>query len=153
MTATLEKLIQHLDEHNVRYLLDRDSQAVCADFLGDAGVVRIVARVDEDDLVQVFGFAPIRIPEGCRGAVAETITRANHGLRVGKFEMDFDDGELRFQAAQIVADENLDDAVISQLIGTTIGMCDRYLPAVLSVVYANETPRDAVRQVEADVSA
>ncbi len=27
-------------------------------------------------------------------------------------------------------------------------MLDRYLPAILSVVYGNETPKDAIRHVE-----
>ena len=153
MNAAYEKLIQHLDEHNVRYLTGGDSQSICADFRGEVGTYRIIAQVEsENELFQVFGLAPVRVPEGCRPAIAETIARANYGLRVGKLEMDMDDGELRFQVAQILADDNLDGSVIHRLIGTAMGMLDRYLPAILSVIYGNELPKDAIRCADAACS-
>ena len=150
MNAAYEKLIQHLDEHNVRYLTGGDSQSICADFRGEVGTYRIIAQVESDhELFQVFGLAPVRVPEGCCPAIAETIARANYGLRVGKLEMDMDDGELRFQVAQILADDNLDGSVIHRLIGTAMEMLDRYLPAILSVIYGNELPKDAIRCADA----
>ena len=91
----------------------------------------------------------MRVPEGARLAVAETIVRANYGLKVGKFEMDFEEGELRFQAAQILTEDSLEESVIDRLLSTTMSMLDMYLPAVLSVIYGNELPKDAIRCVEA----
>ena len=150
MNAAYEKLIQHLDEHNVRYLTGTDSQSICADFRGEVGTYRIIAQIESDnELFQVFGLAPVRVPEGCRPAIAETIARANYGLKVGKLEMDMDDGELRFQAAQILTEDCLEETVIDRLLGTTMSMLDMYLPAVLSVIYGNELPKDAIRCVEA----
>jgi hypothetical protein len=43
----------------------------------------------------------------------------------------------------------LEDDVIGRLMGTTVAMLDTYLPAVLSVIYGNETPQDAIRCAEA----
>ena len=150
MNAAYEKLIQHLDEHNVRYLTGNDSQSICADFRGEVGTYRIIAQVESDhELFQVFGLAPVRVPEGCRPAIAETIARANYGLKVGKLEMDLDDGALRFQAAQILADDNLEGRVIHCLISAAMAVLDRYLPAILSVIYGNELPKDAIRCADA----
>lgn len=81
--------------------------------------------------------------------MAETIVRANYRLNVGKFEMDFDQGELRFQASQILTDDRLEDSVIDRLMGTTLSLLDVYLPAILSVIYGNELPEDAIRCAEA----
>ncbi len=150
MNAAYEKLIQHLDEREVRYLTNGESRSICADFRCEVGTYRIIAAVDaESDLFQVFGYSPVRVPEGARAAVAETIARANYGLKVGKFEMDVDSGELRFQAAQILTEDCLDETVIDRLMGTTMSMLDMYLPAVLSVIYGNELPQDAIRCAEA----
>jgi hypothetical protein len=149
MNVAYEKLIQHLDEHEIKYLTSADHRSICADFRGEVGLYRIVATVDsEDGLFQVFGHSPVRIPEGSRPAIAETIARANFGLKIGKFEMDFDEGDLRFQVAQILIDDTLEDETIRRLIGTTMAMLNAYLPAVLSVIYANELPKDAVKQIE-----
>lgn len=68
---------------------------------------------------------------------------------VGKFEMDYDAGEWYFQASQVLTDDGLEDRVIDRLMGVTMTMLDTYLPAVLSVIYGNELPADAVRCVEA----
>jgi hypothetical protein len=125
------------------------SRSICADFRCDVGSYRIIAAIDaESELFQVFGYSPVRVPEGARPAVAETIARANYGLKVGKFELDFDTGELRFQAAQILTEDSLEESVIDRLMGTTMSMLDMYLPAVLSVIYGNELPKDAIRGVE-----
>jgi hypothetical protein len=150
MTAAYEQLIHLLDEREVRYLQNEDTQSVCADLRGDVGSFRVVAHVDEEaDLFQVYGYSPIRVPEGCLSAIAEAVARANYGLRVGKFELDFNDGEIRFQASQVLVYDAVGEEVIDRLIVTTMAMLDMYLPAFLSVVYGNEEPKDAVRYVEA----
>lgn len=149
MNATYERLINLFDERELQYRTNCENQSVCTDLRGRVGTYRIVAQVDNEvDLFHVFGYSPIVIPEGSRPAIGETVARANYGLRVGKFEMDFDDGELRFYASQVLADDGLAEDVIDRLIRTTISMLDMYLPAILSVVYGNEMPKDAIRQVE-----
>jgi hypothetical protein len=127
-----------------------DGQAVRLDLRGPVALYRITAGVEpETDLFQVVGRSPLLVPEGCRTAAAETIARANYGLRLGKFELDFDDGEVRFQVAQILVDEAVGQAVIDRMISTTVNMLDTYLPALLSVIYANDLPKEAVARVEA----
>jgi hypothetical protein len=149
MNAAYEKLIQHLDGQNIGYFARSEDRSVFADFRGEVGVYRIYAHVDADDsLFQVFGWSPVRVPAGSRPAIAETLARINCGMRVGKFEMHYDEGEIRFQAAQILPDDNLEDETIDRLIGTTMNMLDLYLPALLSVIYGNELPQDAVRHAD-----
>ena len=150
MSVAYERLIQHLEDREFHYRMNAERESILVDFGGNAGTYRIIARVDADeDLFQVVGVAPIRVPDGSRPAIAETLTRANYGPRVGKFEMDMNDGEVRYQAAHILCEGNLDDLAIRRLIGTTLAMLDRYLPAVLSVIYGNESPDDAIRVAEA----
>jgi hypothetical protein len=149
MNAAYEKLIQHLDNQNIGYWSRSEDRSICTEFRGEVGTYRIFAQVDADDsLFQVFGYSPVRVPIGSRPAIAEAVVRANYGLKVGKFEMDFDEGELRFQASQVLVDDDLADATIHRLIGTTMAMLNTYLPAVLSVIYGNELPKDAVMQAE-----
>lgn len=150
MNAAYEKLIQHLDELNFKYVTGADSSSVCFDLQGEVGTYRFIAVVDEDgDLFQIFACSPVRIPEGARFLVSEAITRANYGLRLGKFEMDFEDGEVRFQISQMLAEGVLHDEIIGRSFAAATAILDQYLPAVLSVVYGNEPPREAIRRVEA----
>ena len=149
MNASYEKLCEHLTSHDIGFWSRSEDLSICTDFRGEVGTYRIFARVDADDsLFQVFGHSPVRVPPGSRTAIAETVVRINCGLKVGKFEMDLDEGELRFQAAQLLHGDDLDDETIRRLIGTTMSMLNCYLPAVLSVIYGNELPKDAVRHAE-----
>jgi hypothetical protein len=149
MNAAYEKLCEHLTSQNIGYWSRSEDLSICADFRGEVGTYRIFARIDADDsLFQVFGHSPIRVPVGSRSAIAEAVMRVNCGLKVGKFEMDYDEGDLRFQAAQILLEDDLDDKTIQRLIGTTMSMLNIYLPAILSVIYGNELPKDAIRHAE-----
>ena len=150
MNAAYEQLLHVLDEREVGYQSNEDSQSIRTDLRGEVGTFRIVAHVDEEsELFQVGGYLPIRAPKGCLPAIAEAVARANYGLRIGKFELDFNDGELRFQASQILVYDVVGEEVIDRLIGTTMAMLDLYLPAFLSVIYGNEEPKDAIAYVEA----
>jgi hypothetical protein len=148
LSIAFQNLLSHLDEHGLRYRNDEDSESVFLPLNTDVATVSISAHVEES-LFQVFGGASIKVPVGCRQSVAETITRANFGLKVGKFEMDFEDGELRFQASTILPDDHLPDEITSRLITTVLAMIDGYLPAVMSVIFANEPPQEAIRRAEA----
>jgi hypothetical protein len=152
MNTAYEKLIEHLDGRQYRYTTDDGSHSVFADFRGEVGHYRLWIEVTEEaELFQIFGHSGVRIPPGSRPDIAEVVTRANCGMRVGKFEMNIEEGEIRFQAAHILTGGELEPEVIDRLISTTLAMLDRYVPAILSVIYGNEPAADAVKRVEADM--
>jgi hypothetical protein len=154
MATAYEKLVSHFADRELRYTAHDERQTVTADFRGDVGAFRLMARIDDDDsLLQVFAYIPIRATPGSRAAIAEAVSRANFGMKVGKFELDMSDGELLYQSAQILVPDGegetfLPDHVIGRLVGTALAMVDKYTPAYLSIIYGNETPEDAVRCVE-----
>ena len=149
MYLAYEKLIRHLNEADIKYRANSDEQSIWADFRGQNAAYQIVARVNEEaGVFRVYGNFPVGIPRGARSAIAETIIRANYGLQFGRFEMNFDDGHLRFHTTQVMTGNCLEDEIIDVMIQVTIVMLDRYLPAILSVVYGNELPQDAIRHVE-----
>ncbi len=49
---------------------------------------------------------PVKAPEEKRLAIAEFVARANDGLRIGNFELDFGDGEVRYKRSAWIG-ENL----------------------------------------------
>jgi len=149
METAHQSLIQHMDTHEIHYRTDVDAQLVSAVLGAPNGLFPVLARVTEDDrMLQVFGHVPIRVPVGSRPSVAEAITRANYGLKLGRFEMDYSDGELRFYVAHLTSDGKLSDEVIERMIKTTVVMLDHYLPAFMSVIYGNESPEEAIRREE-----
>ncbi len=92
---------------------------------------------------------PMNIPEKSREAVSSYLTRANYGLLVGCFQMDFDDGELTYNAAGCHDDDDaLSDDVIRRLTYVGFNMFDRYIPGVFAIVYSGKEPAKAYEDVE-----
>lgn len=120
-------------------------------FAGENGELRCYAQIRTD--LQQFLFyviAPVKAPEEVRAAVAEYITRANYGLRIGNFEMDYSDGEVRYKSSLDFEDETLTPALIKNTIYPAVQTMDFYLPGLLGVMYGNKTPVEAVQETEGE---
>lgn len=149
MNLACQRLIQHLDQRQIHYAVGNDNQSISTYIFGKVGDYRLVVQTpDESDIFQLFGYSPVLIPVGARPAIAEVIARVNHPLRLGRFTLDFKTGELAFHIAQLLNDAGPDADSVDWMICTTLAVMDKYLPAVLSVIYSNETPEDAVRRID-----
>ena len=117
---------------------------------GRNGNWSVIARArDSTDQIVVHSRAPFNVPEEKRQAFCEFLTRANYGLTLGNFEMDMNDGEVRYKTSADLEDvTEIPDAVIRHLIGANLATIDRYLPGMFAVLYAETDPAEAVRTVE-----
>jgi hypothetical protein len=118
-------------------------------FQGDNGQWTCYAQAREEETQLLFySMCPVKAPEDKRLAAAEFLTRANYGLFIGNFELDFSDGEIRFKTSIDAQDNPLPPALVRPLIYTNVLMMDRYLPGLMSVIYGGVAPAEAVAQVE-----
>lgn len=118
-------------------------------FAGENGEVICYAQVLVD--LEIFLFyvqAPVRVPEAARLAVAEYLTRANYGLRIGNFEMDFDDGEVRYKSSIDFEGATLSAELVRHAIYPAAQTMDRYLPGMMAVVYGGKSPAEAIAEIE-----
>jgi hypothetical protein len=118
-------------------------------FQAESGSWQCVAQAIEDD--QRFMFYSIlqtNVPADKRQAIAEFITRANYGLRIGNFEMDFSDGEVRYKTSIDVEGGKLSEKMWKNMVYLNLLMMDKYLPGIMSVVYAGSSPEQAITEVE-----
>ena len=118
-------------------------------FVGSNGhwVCYAQARDDQQQFV-FYSVCPMAMPDFKRVAVAEFVTRANYGMIIGNFELDFNDGEVRYKTSLDVEGTYLSPPLIRQAVYANVLMMDRYLPGLLALVYNDITPADAVAQVE-----
>lgn len=94
-----------------------------------------------------YSMAPIKVPDERRLAVAEFITRANHGLHVGNFELDFASGDVAYKTSIDVEGDRLSEALVRQLVMANVSTMDRYLPGLKEVV-AEVDPAVAIADIE-----
>jgi hypothetical protein len=108
------------------------------------------SRMNETQAQALFySVAPIKVLEPRRLAIAEFITRANYGMIIGNFEMDFSDGELRYKTSvDLAGGTALTQPMIKPLVYTNVLMMDKYLPGVMEILYGEVSPEQAIRKIE-----
>ncbi len=118
-------------------------------FQGENGQWTCYAKAKEDQQQFIFySICPIAAPEDKRQAIAEFLTRANYGMTIGNFELDFTDGEIRYKTSIDVEGDRLTSALIKNLVYTNVMMMDEYLLGIKAVIETGVSPEEAIRAIE-----
>ena len=103
---------------------------------GTGGTWMGLARVLEEDNQFIFySVVPNRTPKEAKPAVMEFITRANYSLLIGNFEMDPEDGEVRFKTGIDVSGDELTTALIKNVVYFNLIAMDKYVESLNRVMF------------------
>lgn len=108
----------------------------------------VAVPLEEQDQLLFYSVCPVSTPAEKLGAVAELLHRANYGMHIGNFELDFGDGEVRFKTSIDTEGDEPSVALYRNLIYMNCMMMDRYLPAILKVIAGDTEPSAAIEEVE-----
>ena len=118
-------------------------------FRGDDAEWRCYAQADEQkELFLFYSVAQVKVPENRRQAVMEFMTRANYGMLIGNFELDINDGEIRYKTSVDVEGTTLTESIAKRIVYANVMTMDRYIAGLLGVTFGNVEPRDAVAKIE-----
>lgn len=107
--------------------------------------IRVTRDVEQ---ILFYSVLPLNVPADKLSAIAEFITRANYGMALGNFELDFNDGEVRYKTSLDVTAAEITGNLLRPLIYTNVLMMDKYMAGLMAVVYADMSPAEAVRNIE-----
>jgi hypothetical protein len=105
---------------------------------------------EAEQQVIIYSACPISAPQARRAETMEYITRANYGLAIGNFELDLDDGEIRYKTSIDLKGDRLSAALLRQLVWDNIAVTDKYLPGLRRVIESGESAVAALAKVESD---
>lgn len=118
-------------------------------YTGSNAEIRCFSQIRvESEILLIYAMAPVRIPEESRPAIAEFIARANYGLNIGNFELNFGDGRLRFKASLDFEGADLTPNLIRNAIYPAVRTMNSYFPGVLKVLYGGATAEEAIAEIE-----
>jgi hypothetical protein len=133
--ALLEGLKRAFAENDWPYREVRGAPVLVGEFSGPAGSWSFYAQAVEDKgLILLYSICPQRAPEQRRSEVAELLTRANYGLAAGNFELDFDDGEIRYKSVLHAEGDGLDALTLRRLVRANGIAMETYLPEIASLI-------------------
>ena len=103
---------------------------------------------EEEAQFAFYSVLSINVPADKRHKVAEFITRANYGMMIGNFEMDYVDGEIRYKTSIDVEGTDLTSTMIQQLVYPNLIITDHYFEGIMRVVYSDDTPVDILDGID-----
>jgi hypothetical protein len=149
MSQLFDAIIEFFNADEWPYAQLEQSSALRMGFQGDNGNWLCYANVREERQQFLFySVCPVNAPPDKRPLLAEFLTRANYDLPIGNFELDFDDGEIRFKTSADIEGDRLSDALLKNLVYTNVITMDHYLPGIMSVLYGETSPLEAINRLE-----
>jgi len=126
----LDQAAKFFREDDWAYLSAKDGTLVIP-FAGENGRFTCYAT-SRENLDQFLFYAAVdeATPASRRAVMAEFVCRANYGMIIGNFELDMDDGEIRYKASADVEDVGLQPTMIRNLVYAACLTLDNYLPAI-----------------------
>ncbi len=107
-----------------------------------------MAEIQEDLYRFVFfSICPVPVPTSKRKAMAELITRINHHLFLGNFELDFEDGEVRFKTSIVYESVELTVTMIDHIIKSNLMAMNKNIEMIASFALGRLPFKAALLQI------
>lgn len=149
MTGLFSALIDYMEEEDWKYEILEGETIIRFHFKGRSGRLLCYGEVDEEKCWLIFySYLPVNAPADKMAQVAEFVSRANRGMRIGNFELDFDDGEIRYKTSIDVEGGELADKMIDNLLRANLTTTDRYFNGLMELIYGDQPAVEIIRRIE-----
>lgn len=150
IAQAIQDTIDDMDMKMVAFDDERGVFSFTMNIPGPISTLRYIIKTHKEDYT-VFAICPVR-PAGSLAealpTVAEYVCRANYGLKNGNFDLDFDDGELRFKCFVDCEDQIPPHNIVRNSICIPSMMMMRYGSGLINVLYKGMDPETAVEECE-----
>ncbi len=151
MGRILDTAAQFLEADNWPYSQVEGKTIYKTGFEGKNGQFTCYAQErGEQEQFVFYSIFPVRAPENKLADIAEFITRANYGMIIGNFELDYSDGEIRYKTSVDVEEIEISEPLVRHLVYANVLTIDKYFPGLMRVIYAGIAPSDAINEVEGE---
>jgi hypothetical protein len=149
MTGIFSKLIDYMEEENWKYEILEGETIIRFHFKGSAGRLLCYGEVDEAKHWLIFyAYLPVNCPPEKTIDLAEFLTRANRGMRIGNFEMDYDDGEIRYKTSLDIEGGDLSSKMVDNLLRANLSTVNRYFAGIMELIYGEKSPVELIAKIE-----
>ena len=148
--SLLEDFESYLISEKLNYQFGSDKKLILLNISGINGSYRFIARISiKKNIFILFSTCPIKVPKNRISTISEFINRANYNVLTGKFEFNYDDGEIFYTTTLDFGKiELFDTSIFENLFWINFNMMDKYLPAIMEILYGNKTPKEAIADID-----
>jgi hypothetical protein len=108
----------------------------------------IVRVFPESERLLVYSILSENVPVERRPRLAELFVRINYGLVLGNFEMDWEDGEVRYKTSMDLESITPTATVVRNLIFSNFFSTDRYFDVIEEAIHTEQALADLLAAAE-----
>ncbi len=147
----ISTVIAALVERGIAHRVEDDSTVATFCVTGEQADYDCIISADEvTQTVTCWYGISRRVPKPQHAAACELLTRANYGLRIGNFEMDLADGEVRFKVSVDIEGGRLGRYMIHTMMSAAASTFDRYYPVLMQLIQDPSPVEEEAREPEQD---
>ena len=149
MERTIEIIKTFFKNNNWKYSYDEEDKV----FKLGVNMGNILGNVQlyiflEESSYNVLTILNSKCEEKDYPVVAEFLHRANYGLKDGNFEIDYEDGEIRYKSFVNFKNVELSQEIVEQSITIGVTMINRYGKGLLKLMLGEESAKRCVEYCE-----
>lgn len=146
----LSNVKKYLTNNNWTFSIsENDKSLIFFSLSTDKGKYQCVVDVNENDKKIIFySIYPFIVPNNFKNKLAVILTRINSNLFLGNFELDFDDGEIRFKTSIIYEDTKVTTKMIDHLIKANIFSIDTNFEIIDSFISGQINMREIIKKIK-----
>ncbi len=149
MAGIFATLIDYMESEQWKYEILEGDTMLRFHVKTSAGIMICYADVNEaHDWLCFYSILPVNVTPDRRAAMAEFLSRANHGLRIGNFEMDFDEGEVRFKTSIDIEGGELTETMIDNLLRANLSTMNMYFHGLMKTIFSEKSPSEIIASIE-----
>ena len=143
--SILSTAVAALNTDALPYTRLEGTDILATDWAGENGAWMCYFHAQErDQQLLIYSVLTEAIPAEQRPAMAEFLTRVNYYMAIGNFEMDYDEGEVRYKTSVDVEGDHLSVAMARRLFKINVATMDLFLPGIEAVVRGDGSPTEVL---------
>jgi hypothetical protein len=157
MSTLVDQVRQLLDEEKLKFdepsiPKNPDNEPIATFRMPVRGLngewICIVRVFPESERILVYSILSENVPLERRQRLAELFIRINYGLVLGNFEMDWDDGEVRYKTSMDLEKIAPTATIVRNLIFSNFFSVDRYLEVIEKAIHSEQSLVDLLAVAE-----
>lgn len=126
-----DRIKKYLKSVELNYSIINDETIFMFGYISKGNYQCIIDINEENKIIVVYTIiGSLAIPER-RNRIAKLLTKINFGLRIGNFEMDYEDGQIRYKTSvDYDGLKDYEDIFIENLIVSNIITTDKFYQAI-----------------------
>lgn len=149
--ALRDRVLAYLNGRRLKYEIREDSDRLFHASLNFRLQGRMnactVAFLATDTDVEALAFSPITAAEEYRALTAEFMMRANYGMKLGAFELDFRDGEVRFKSTLSAVSSVPSPQDVARILSMPVIMMERYGEGLVKCMLGLGNPAEEIEKI------